>query len=191
MQKKLNFNLSHYIVMGTLFLVLIVYPILTLFLFNKIDSRINSFETFWLQKNNIDYVYKVPEPYRDIFVYVCNKTKTPYDIVFNLIQLESGWNPKALSRENYDGSRDYGLMQINSTNFKYAETIVFKALGVKYNPYEPYHSMLVGCTLLGELYKEFKNWENALQAYNCGSTAIYLNRVPEQSKKYSSIILNK
>ena len=57
-----------------------------------------------------------------------------------------------------DGGDSVGLMQINLCHGP-REMIV-----------RPEENIRIGCWLLGYLYQEYKNWDMALMAYNCGET---------------------
>lgn len=87
----------------------------------------------------------------------------PY-LLFAIASVESGMNPNAVG-VNHDGTRDVGLMQINSTHFSELER-----QGI--NEYrlmaEPCTSIMVGASILSDMIKVYgNNWE-AVGAYNAG-----------------------
>ncbi|MBN6043727.1 type III secretion system invasion protein IagB [Citrobacter sp. ku-bf4] len=87
----------------------------------------------------------------------------PY-LLYAIANVESGMNPYAIG-QNRDGTRDVGLMQINSSHF--AE---LKIQGI--NEYrlitEPCTSIMVGASILSDMIKVYGyNWE-AVGAYNAG-----------------------
>lgn len=57
-------------------------------------------------------------------------------------------------RKNTDGSTDYGLFQINSSNFPFVRQEL-KNRGVIFDPFNPYHSALAADVLLEDNYKKF------------------------------------
>ncbi|WP_336218742.1 type III secretion system invasion protein IagB [Citrobacter amalonaticus] len=87
----------------------------------------------------------------------------PY-LLYAIANVESGMNPYAIG-QNHDGTRDVGLMQINSSHFSELET-----QGI--NEYrlitEPCTSIMVGASILSDMIKVYGyNWE-AVGAYNAG-----------------------
>ena len=87
----------------------------------------------------------------------------PY-LLFAIAQVESGMNPYAVGR-NHDGTRDVGLMQINSSHFSALER-----RGIDENRLilEPCTSIMVGASILSDMIKVYGyNWE-AVGAYNAG-----------------------
>ncbi|ENB7488320.1 type III secretion system invasion protein IagB [Citrobacter koseri] len=87
----------------------------------------------------------------------------PY-LLFAIAQVESGMNPYAVGR-NHDGTRDVGLMQINSSHFS-----ALKRRGIdEYRlMLEPCTSIMVGASILSDMIKVYGyNWE-AVGAYNAG-----------------------
>lgn len=87
------------------------------------------------------------------------------DLLYAIAQQESGLKPDAVGR-NRDGSRDLGLMQINSTHLPR-----LRQLGVT----EPQLmgdaclSVVVGASILAEMMKRYGySWE-AVGAYNAGT----------------------
>ena len=87
----------------------------------------------------------------------------PY-LLFAIANVESGMNPYAVGR-NHDGTRDVGLMQINSSHFPELERA-----GIDENRLitEPCTSIMVGASILSGMIKVYGyNWE-AVGAYNAG-----------------------
>lgn len=87
----------------------------------------------------------------------------PY-LLYAIANVESGMNPYAIG-QNHDGTRDVGLMQINSSHFS-----ELKMQGI--NEYrlitEPCTSIMVGASILSDMIKVYGyNWE-AVGAYNAG-----------------------
>ncbi|MFP2344633.1 type III secretion system invasion protein IagB [Enterobacter ludwigii] len=87
----------------------------------------------------------------------------PY-LLYAIAQVESGMNPNAVGW-NQDGSRDVGLMQINSTHFS-----ELQRQGIDENRLvtEPCTSIMVGASILSKMMNVYGyNWE-AVGAYNAG-----------------------
>ena len=78
--------------------------------------------------------------------------------------VESGMNPNAIGQNN-DGTRDVGLMQINSSHFSELER---KGINEYRLITEPCTSIMVGASILSGMIKVYGyNWE-AVGAYNAG-----------------------
>ncbi len=87
----------------------------------------------------------------------------PY-LLFAIAEVESGLNPYAIGY-NHDGSRDVGLMQINSSHFPELER---KGIDEYRLMAEPCTSIMVGASILSGMIKVYGyNWE-AVGAYNAG-----------------------
>jgi soluble lytic murein transglycosylase-like protein len=106
----------------------------------------------------------------------------PLALIYSLIQKESNWNPRAVSPKNPNGSRDYGLMQLSSSNFDRFE--------IKYKPRQSYTSRNIydnveaGASYLKEMYDTFGSWNAAVAAYNCGPNRYKTGKIPESTKRY-------
>ena len=87
----------------------------------------------------------------------------PY-LLFAIAKVESGMNPYAVGW-NHDGSRDVGLMQINSTHFSELQR---KGIDEYRLIAEPCTSIMVCGSILSSMIKVYGyNWE-AVGAYNAG-----------------------
>ncbi|WP_333850339.1 type III secretion system invasion protein IagB [Leclercia sp.] len=85
-------------------------------------------------------------------------------LLFAIAEVESGLNPYAVGH-NHDGSRDVGLMQINSAHFPALER---KGINEYRLITEPCTSIMVGASILSGMIKVYgNNWE-AVGAYNAG-----------------------
>ena len=85
-------------------------------------------------------------------------------LLYAIAKVESGMNPHAVGW-NHDGTRDVGLMQINSSHFSELER-----QGSDENQLvtEPCTSIMVGASILSGMIKVYGyNWE-AVGAYNAG-----------------------
>jgi len=113
-------------------------------------------------------------------------SKIPPEILFALIYTESSWRTRAKSL-NKNGSADYGLMQLNSSNEEYFTW--------KFNDFQPYNAfnvlenLRIGSSYLAHLYGVYERWDIALAAYNCGPTKVAENRIPLSTRKYVAKIL--
>lgn len=87
----------------------------------------------------------------------------PY-LLFAIAKVESGMNPNAVGL-NHDGSRDVGLMQINSSHFSELQR---QGIDESRLIAEPCTSIMVGASILSSMIKVYGyNWE-AVGAYNAG-----------------------
>lgn len=87
----------------------------------------------------------------------------PY-LLFAIANVESGMNPYAIGR-NHDGTRDVGLMQINSSHFPELER---RGINEQRLMNQPCTSIMVGASILSGMIKVYGyNWE-AVGAYNAG-----------------------
>lgn len=109
--------------------------------------------------------YKIPLS-KDLQQYTYNlakKSKVPYELVIALMSTESDFRANLVYR-NDNGSRDYGLMQINTCHFK-----ELKKLGYNTgNILNPKVNIKAGVFLLSRLYHITKNEHKAAMAYNFG-----------------------
>lgn len=79
----------------------------------------------------------------------------PYVLVLAVMEQESRFQIDA------DGGDSFGLMQINEVHG--ARDIII----------EPHENIKIGCWLLGYLHREYRDWNKALVAYNCGESGAY------------------
>ena len=95
------------------------------------------------------------------------------NIVKAIIKEESGGNPNAVG----DGGESIGLMQIQPRWHR----AKMEELGIV-NLYDPQENVILGCSILSELYDKYGNYGDALSVYNSGNT--------EDGRKYAERILN-
>ncbi|MGR3572133.1 lytic transglycosylase domain-containing protein [Brevirhabdus sp.] len=81
----------------------------------------------------------------------------PEDLFLRLVQQESNWNPKAVSRKGA-----IGLAQLMPATAR--------ILGV--DPRSPRENLDGGAQYLRKQYDRFRNWSHALAAYNAGPGAV-------------------
>lgn len=105
------------------------------------------FDSTGLSHDLQDYIYTL-----------CQQNNVPYELIFGLMKVESGFNPNAVSSTN-----DYGLCQINEINFGWLS----EQYGVT-DFLDPYQNVLCGISILGSNIKNYGTYEKALMAYNMG-----------------------
>lgn len=79
----------------------------------------------------------------------------PYVLVLAVMEQESRFQLDA------DGGDSFGLMQIHQVHGE-RDIII-----------EPHENIKIGCWLLGYLWREYRDWNKALVAYNCGEGGAY------------------
>lgn len=111
----------------------------------------------------------------------------PYHILYNLVWVESGWQERIISKPNSNGSRDFGLGQLNENNLAYFRQVYFTGRG-RFNALNGYHNLEVAMRHLEELYRILGDWELAVRAYNCGLWRVRNQATPETTRRYAKII---
>lgn len=96
------------------------------------------------------------------------------NIVKAIIMEESGGNPNAVG----DGGESIGLMQIQPKHHQKR----MEELGIV-SLFDPQENVILGCSILSDLYDKYGNYEDALSVYNSGNT--------KDGKAYAERILNK
>lgn len=88
----------------------------------------------------------------------------PYEIVYAVARVESSFNPLAVNRSNANGTRDIGLMQINS-----AWLPTLERYGISERTlYEPCVNANVGAWILAQNVQRYGYTVNAIGSYNAG-----------------------
>ena len=96
------------------------------------------------------------------------------NIVKAIIKEESGGNPNAVG----DNGESIGLMQIQPKHHQKR----MEELGIV-SLFDPQENVILGCSILSDLYDKYGNYEDALSVYNSGNT--------EDGKAYAERILNR
>ena len=96
------------------------------------------------------------------------------NIVKAIIMEESGGNPNAVG----DNGESIGLMQIQPKHHQKR----MEELGIV-SLFDPQENVILGCSILSDLYDKYGNYEDALSVYNSGNT--------EDGKAYAERILNR
>ena len=97
-------------------------------------------------------------PYLQMARDAARRNGIPEDLFLRLVQQESAWNPRAVSRAGAQG-----LAQLMPGTARY--------LGVR-NVWDPYQNLDGGARYLREQYETFRSWRLALAAYNAGPEAV-------------------
>lgn len=123
----------------------------------------------------------VKEEYRTILL-ASIETDVPDYLIVGLIYAESRNNPKCVSAYRADGSRDEGIVQLNSKYLDYFKWKFNK--NQKIDPFNPESAIPVCARILAYNYKIFGNWIEALAAYRQGVQGVKKNGIDSKSYKY-------
>ena len=96
------------------------------------------------------------------------------NIVKAIIMEESGGNPNAVG----DNGESIGLMQIQPKHHQKR----MEELGIV-SLFDPQENVILGCSILSDLYDKYGNYEDALSVYNSGNT--------KDGREYAEKILNR
>lgn len=152
----------------------------------------------------VKYVISYPAPpswvSRSYVAYViqeCARQNVPYLLVFKLIELESGWKASAknVNKDPVTGevlSIDWNRFQINSKNFT-------RFIALYKDPDRPassydlindtFDNAQIGIRHLADLYREFGNWTQAIQAYNGGAPRVKNGTLLASTYDYQKYII--
>lgn len=97
---------------------------------------------------------------QDVVRAVCAEYDVPFDLVLAIMDVESDFDPKAVSKTN-----DYGAMQINKINHDGLK----KALGIT-DFLDLEQNTKAGCYMLSKLFRKYQSWDMVVQAYHSGET---------------------
>jgi len=106
--------------------------------------------------------YTLPLEYAQLVIRYCDETGVPVWLACRLFAHESGWRPSIIGPENDNGTRDYGLAQLNSA---YLECFRQYNDGVAVDPFNPEHAIRVGIRYLAALHAEHGSWREAVRRY--------------------------
>jgi Transglycosylase SLT domain len=100
-----------------------------------------------------------------------------------IAQTESSFNPSAVSKQNSNGTQDFGLMQINSANFA--------ALGLNSSTaLDPQANLNAAMSLLAQYTNQYgDNPQLIAWAYNAGPGSVASGSVPASTSGYISTVL--
>lgn len=122
----------------------------------------------------------VPEEYRAILAYWCDREGVPYPIMARIALWESGWDPYA------DNGKDQGLMQLNK---RYHDWFAWKFNENQgFDPFNSSFSIKIACRYLRWLYKQTGDYRQAVMAYNCGLTRFQTEGPPKSTVRYMHLV---
>ncbi len=101
---------------------------------------------------------------QEFIFYISESYEIDFTLIIALIEYESNFNPKVISKTG-----DYGLMQINKMNHKW----LGRTLGI--NDFtDPYDNVRAGIYILRNLFDKYGNYPHSvLMAYNLGESGAY------------------
>lgn len=104
--------------------------------------------------------YEVPLSYslQDAIYLECDSRKVPVELVLALIDVESSFNPKLISKTD-----DYGLMQINTCH----KDSLKKSLQIT-DLLDEKQNIKAGVYMLSWIVNKYSDMNQALMVYNCG-----------------------
>lgn len=141
----------------------------------------------YINNNNIDQVIEFYSQFTNdyhISRYILINSlenNIPVNLGFSIAWVESRFNPRAINSSNQNGSRDYGLFQLNSRYHSYTIDEYFN----------PHVNSYRGTQYFGELLVMANhNFINAIYAYNAGPTRVLIDgEVPDRTIRYAQYIL--
>jgi len=110
-----------------------------------------------------------------------NEYGVPASLALAVAQVESNFNPNAVSPTNTNGTTDYGVMQINSANVS--------SLGLT-DPLDPQQNIDAGVSMLAQLYNQYGgDTTQVLWAYNAGPGSVTSGNMPPSTASYVADVL--
>jgi soluble lytic murein transglycosylase-like protein len=155
------------------------YLLLIIILFLCLTCRIETRKPM----TKIDYYYlKINNKLTvDNVLINCRVRALSSELVFAIIKTESFFNPNAINDKNENGTKDFGLMQINELTYPHLSEK--QLLNLQLNVYH-------GCLLLEELAKEFnRNEVKMIMAYNAGASRVRSGNIPQKTFEYVNKVL--
>ena len=143
------------------------------------------------ESKDIQYLTLVPDYLREHVIKYTLENNIPISIFVRLIYFESRWDPNVISIPNTNGTKDYGLAQINGSNIKWFAKCFYYG-NEEFNPMNPYHAVEACAKHLRYLNNIFLgNWNKTIKAYNCGVNGVLKNRIPKSTMIYADRIINE
>lgn len=112
----------------------------------------------------------------------------PAEVVVAIAVVESRWNPQAVSKMNWNGSYDYGLMQLNSNYLEYFVDKYWDS-EEEFDPFNGEHSLRVAARHLEWLLSRTGNVDDAIKAYNVGLTSVRTGRRQTVAERYFNRVM--
>ena len=143
-------------------------------------------------------VYSLSDDWYAYFTSQCNEAGVPISVAGAILYKENpGLDPNAVSKVNRNGSRDYGLWQLNSRYLWDDFVHQYWHFQEAFDWSNPYHSTYIALRHLKWLYQLFweqptaqsKSW-SVILAYNCGYYAVASGKVPASSVTYAVSVFN-
>lgn len=130
----------------------------------------------------------IPREYRN-FIRSLNLDLSP-SLIYALVHYESWWYPTAVGY-NPNGTRDLGLMQLNSRYMHYFAAAHYTQ-NDPFDPFNPYHNLEVGLKHFASLLAYYEgDLTYALSAYNAGRYAVDRGHIPISTQSYRTRIIKK
>jgi len=130
----------------------------------------------------------VPKAYYGMIVMVCDFYDLPQYYFSKMLEVESNFNPRAVSGPNADGSYDYGLAQLNS---KYLDEFGWRYKFGTIDPFNPEQAIHVAGKHLSVLYAHTGTWEKAFMAYNIGLSRVLSGKISGAGVEYVNKIFGR
>jgi len=138
----------------------------------RLDVFVGQFESY--VNSHQDQRIPAPERFRLMLARISYETKVPVIVLCAVASAESDWRPDAVGKANRDGTRDYGLFQLNANTIPVLKKAYWDRKE-KFNWRDPEHSMYLGACYLAENYALFGSWSKAIMAYNAGPGSVQAN----------------
>lgn len=114
----------------------------------------------------------------------------PPGLIYALIYYESWWYPNAVGY-NPNGTRDIGIMQLNSRYMHHFAAIHYTG-DAPFDPFNPYHNLEVGLKHFASLLTYYQgDISYALAAYNAGRYRVNTGSIPASTIRYRTKILRR
>ena len=144
-------------------------------------------------------IFSLPAEWESYFREQCSRAGVPVEIAMAILMVENpGLDPAVVSKENPNGTRDYGLWQLNS---RYLWSDFVLRYWHNLEPFrwdDPFHNTYLAVKHLQWLYSIFctdpvpqsKSY-NVIVAYNCGFVAVLSGKVPAASANYAALVVRQ
>ena len=118
---------------------------------------------------------------QDMVTASAQKYGLPPSVAIAVVQQESSWNPNAVGPVNKNGTRDYGLFQLNTATLQQNGISTAQAL-------DPATNIDIGVQMLANYYSQYGgDLPSVLGAYNAGPGAVTSGNLPTS---YINSVLN-